>query len=250
MAALEFRRGVVLVNFFRTLLFTVLFYGFLAVCCVILLPCLVLPQRYLYRGAHLWGAASFWIYRLCLGTVCEFRNFDSLPDAPCIIACKHQSAWDTVALVSHVPMNAIVMKRSLIAIPIYGLYLLKLSALPLDRGAGVSALRKLIRLGRKRAASGHRIVIFPEGRRRLPGAEPDYKSGVAALYRGLGLPCVPMAVNSGLFWPRRSFVHRSGRIVVEALPVIPPGLSREVFMARLVGDIEAGTARLEAEGSR
>jgi 1-acyl-sn-glycerol-3-phosphate acyltransferase len=131
---------------------------------------------------------------------------------------------------------------------VFGWYLMRAGSIRIDRGGAGRALRSLVEGGRAAAARGCSVLIFPEGTRRAPDAPPDYKPGVAALYAALKLPVVPVALNSGLFWGRRSFRKRPGRIVVEFLEPIPPGLDRRTFMAELERRIEGATARLVAEG--
>ncbi len=162
---------------------------------------------------------------------------------------KHQSAWDTLAVPVLFGDVGIVIKRELLWIPCYGWYARKAGMIPVDRGAGAAALRGM--LGRARAvmAEGRPIVIFPEGTRTAVGTRRPYHPGVAALYTQLDLPVVPVALNSGLFWPRRSFLKRPGRIVVEALAPLPPGLERKAFLAELQSRIETATERLIAEAS-
>src|SRR5439155_3955456 len=122
--------------------------------------------------------------------------------------------------------------------------------IPVDRGAGKAALAGMAVHARKALAERRQIVIFPEGTRRPAGAEPKYRFGVAHLYAELGVPCVPIALNSGLFWPRRRFLRFPGTVRVQILDPIPPGLDRALFFAQLQQDIETATARLIAEGAR
>jgi 1-acyl-sn-glycerol-3-phosphate acyltransferase len=139
------------------------------------------------------------------------------------------------------------MKRELFWIPFHGWFSHKFEMIPVDRDKGPAALRRMLREAKKRAADGREIIIFPEGTRRAPGAPPDYKTGIVLLYEALGLPCVPVALNSGAFWPRRSLTLKPGTIVVEFLDPIPPGLPKGEFMERLKGAIEGASARLLAE---
>jgi 1-acyl-sn-glycerol-3-phosphate acyltransferase len=142
---------------------------------------------------------------------------------------------------------AIVLKRELMMIPFYGWYLWKAGMIAIDRKAGAAALRRLVAAGARAAALRRPIVIFPEGTRTAPGTHHPYQPGVAALYRQLELPLVPVAVNSGLYWGRRRFVKRPGRIIIEILPAIPPGGERRAVMGDLEQRIEAATTRLLAE---
>ena len=139
------------------------------------------------------------------------------------------------------------MKRELFWIPFHGWFSKKFEMIPVDRDKGPAALRRMLREAKARIADGREIIIFPEGTRRAPGAPPDYKTGVILLYDALGVPCVPVALNSGLFWPRRSLIRRPGTIVVEFLDPIPPGLPKAEFLKRLTEAIETASSRLLAE---
>ena len=144
---------------------------------------------------------------------------------------------------------AIVLKDELKWIPFYGWFCVKFAHILVKRDKAASALKAMIRDARERATAGREIVIFPEGTRTMPGAPPDYKSGYVALYEGLGVPAVPLALNSGLYWPRRSFLRYPGTIIVEFLDPLPPGLPRVEFRQRIETAIEAASARLIAEAA-
>jgi 1-acyl-sn-glycerol-3-phosphate acyltransferase len=180
------------------------------------------------------------------GTRYEIRG--TLPTGPALIASKHQSMWDTIIFTAILNDPAMVLKAELLWIPYYGWYSKKAKMIAIDRGAGASAIRRLSAQGKAALAANRQIVIFPEGTRSAPGTKLDYKPGVAALYRQLGVPCIPAAVNSGLYWPRRRFLRKPGTIVLEFLEPIAPGLDRQTFMAELETRIETATARLLAEG--
>jgi 1-acyl-sn-glycerol-3-phosphate acyltransferase len=143
-----------------------------------------------------------------------------------------------------------VMKAELRHIPFYGWFSRKFEHVFVERARGPSALRKLVRDARDRAAAGREIVLFPEGTRRTPGAAPDYKPGGVALYEGLGLACVPIALNSGLYWPRRSLMRYPGTIIVEILDPIAAGLPRGEFRAEVERRIETASNRLIVEAAR
>ena len=142
------------------------------------------------------------------------------------------------------------MKRSIRWLPIFGQYTIKTGMIHVDRAGKTAALRALTERAREEVAKGREIIIFPEGTRREPGAPPAYQTGIALLYRTLDVPVVPVALNSGLYWPRRSFLHYPGTIVVEFLPAIPPGLDSRTFLTQLEGAIEPATTRLVAEAKR
>jgi 1-acyl-sn-glycerol-3-phosphate acyltransferase len=207
-----------------------------------------LPRRRLQSMIVWWMGGIMWLLRLLCGIRYEVRGWENFPDAPAVLASKHQSTWDTGIFYVLCPDVAYVLKRELLWIPLYGWVLKRVKMIAVNRDAGASAMKSLIRQARDAIEDKRHVVIFPEGTRRLPGAPPDYQPGVAALYRAAGdLPTVPVALNSGVFWPRRSFVKQPGKIVIEFLPAIPPGLGREEFMKVLEERIETATNRLVAE---
>jgi 1-acyl-sn-glycerol-3-phosphate acyltransferase len=193
------------------------------------------------------GRFEIWLLEVIAGTRLEVRGQDKLPKGACLVASKHQSAWETFALIPLFRDPAMLMKRELFWIPFHGWFSKKFEMIPVDRDKGPTALRRMLREAKKRVADGREIIIFPEGTRRPPGAPPDYKTGVILLYEALGVPCVPVALNSGLFWPRRSILRKPGTIVVEFLDPIPPGLPKAEFLTRLTGAIETASAHLLAE---
>ena len=180
----------------------------------------------------------------------EYRHLSRIPKGPLLVASKHQSLWETFALLLLLPDPAYIMKRELMWIPFFGWYTWKAGMIPVDRGRGAQALADMNACVRRELARGRQIIIFPEGTRRPPGAEPRYKYGVVHLYAEAGVACLPIALNSGLFWPRRSIRRNPGTIRVEVLPPIPPGLDKEEFFTRLQQAIEPATAQLVSEGER
>ena len=232
----------------RSILFNLLFYLNLAVLLVIALATLVMPRWGIFGMAKLWGSTSNWMLRVLCGIRIEFRGAEKIPRGPLIIAAKHQSTWETFALLWLFDDFTYIIKRELTWIPLFGWFALKGGMIPVDRGAGSQALTAMAERARAKVNAGRQLIIFPEGTRRPPGAEPRYKFGVARLYAELGVPCVPIVLNSGLFWPRRSVLRLPGTIVVEVLDPIPPGLDAQTFFTRLQDTMEAATARLVAEG--
>ena len=178
----------------------------------------------------------------------EVRGKENIPAGPILVAGKHQSVWETFAILPYLDDPCMVLKRELSWIPFFGWFIFKFRMIRLERSAGSAALRKLMARGVEELAAGRQIVIMPEGTRQAPDAPPAYKPGAAALYGTLGCACLPFAVNSGLFWPRRKFLRFPGTIVLEFLPLIPAGLPRKAFQERLQTDIETATAKLVAEG--
>jgi 1-acyl-sn-glycerol-3-phosphate acyltransferase len=230
----------------RSVVFNIVFYVNLVLFLVAGSWLLLAPRDWAMAGLRAWAQASLWWLKVICGLSMEVRGKEHLIAGACLCAGKHQSAWETFALVPVLRDPAIVLKRELAFIPLFGWFALKFRMITLNRSAGPQALKGLIGQARKAAAGGREVVIFPEGTRKAPDAPPEYKPGAAALYLGLELPCVPFALNSGHFWPRRSLIRRPGKVILEFLPPIPPGLPRREFQARLESQVEAATARLAA----
>jgi 1-acyl-sn-glycerol-3-phosphate acyltransferase len=231
----------------RSLLFAAAFYAMTAVMVIGGSPLLLAPRRLAMRGLKLHGRCALWLLRAIVGTEIEVRGRENIPKGAAIVAAKHQAAWDTFALIPLLGDPAMVMKAELGLIPFYGWFARKFEHILVARERGPAALRTMIAAASRRAEENRQIVIFPEGTRQPVNAAPDYKPGVVALYEGLNVPCVPVALNSGLFWPRRTLMRYPGTIVVEFLEPIPPGLERRVFRATLEARIEEATNRLVAE---
>jgi 1-acyl-sn-glycerol-3-phosphate acyltransferase len=205
------------------------------------------PRRWAMAGLAAHGRVTVWLLRVICGTKMEVRGHGKLLPGPVIVAVKHQAAWDTFALVSLMKDPALVMKAELLSIPLYGAFCKKFELIPIQRELGPSALRQMVREARIRAAQGREIVIFPEGTRKSAGALPDYKPGILFLYQDLKLAVCPVALNSGTFWPRHSYLRYPGTIVAEFLDPIPPGLPRQEFMSRLQSAIEGASDALLVE---
>ena len=231
----------------RSLLFNVLFYVTTTIFVVIGSPLLFGPRRWAMWALAIHSRFELWLLKVIVGATLEVRGQEKLPRSGCLVACKHQSAWETFALIPLFRDPALLMKRELFWIPFHGWFSHKFEMIPVDRDKGPAALRRMLREAKAQIADGREIIIFPEGTRRAPGAPPDYKTGVILLYDALGVPCVPVALNSGLFWPRRSLTRRPGTIVVEFLDPIPPGLPKAEFLERLTEAIETASNRLLAE---
>jgi 1-acyl-sn-glycerol-3-phosphate acyltransferase len=234
----------------RAALFNLLFWLWTALLVLALLPLApLLPPRAIRRYAAFWMRGIQLLLRTVVGLGYRVRGRERLPESPVILASKHQSAWETLFFHMLRPDIVIGLKYELTRIPLFGWYLMRARNIRIDRGGAAKALRSLIEGAKAAVAEGWSILIFPEGTRRQPGAPPDYKPGIAALYRELGVPVVPVALNSGLFWGRRAFLKRPGTITVEILEPIPPGLDRASFMAELERRIESATARLIEEAA-
>lgn len=233
----------------RSLFFDVLFYLNLLVQMIVALPVLALPHRIHLAFIRSYCRSSLWLLRVVCGTKVAWRGLEKIPQGACIVACKHQSTWETFSLYAAFDDPTYVLKRELTWIPLFGWHMRKAGLIPIDRGAGLSSLSRMTARARTELGRGRQVVIFPEGTRRPPGAEPAYKPGVAHLYAKAGVACVPLALNSGLFWRRRSLLRHPGTIVVEVLDPIPPGLDRRAFLARLQAAIEEASTRLLREAA-
>jgi 1-acyl-sn-glycerol-3-phosphate acyltransferase len=234
----------------RSVAFNVLFYLNLVAYLLAALPTLLLPSRYLLAVARAWARTNLWLLRVVCGIRADFRGLEKIPPGGLIIASKHQSVWETFALLPYVNDPTFILKRELMWIPLFGWCLWKAGMIPVDRGARGPALAAMTERAKVEVRRSRQIIIFPEGTRRPPGAEPRYKFGVAHLYAETGVPCVPVALNSGLFWPRRSFRRFPGTVVVQVCQPIAPGLEKSDFIARLQDAIETASAKLVEEGKR
>jgi 1-acyl-sn-glycerol-3-phosphate acyltransferase len=241
-------RARALLIFLRSLAFNVLFYLNVSILLIAALPTFFMPHRAILFMAKTWGRTSNWLLRVVCGIRTEWRGLEKIPPGGVLVAAKHQSTWETFALVPLFDEPTFIIKRELQWVPLFGWFTIKGRMIPIDRGARAQTIPAMIARAREAMRTNRQIIIFPEGTRRAAGAEPDYKFGVARLYAGVGAPCVPIALNSGLFWPRRKFMRYPGTIVVEVLDPIPPGLDERAFFERLQNDIESATARLIAEG--
>lgn len=214
---------------------------------VVFLPALLMPRRAAVFAARSWCAGVLWGLKTIAGLTYEVRG--ALPSRGSLIASKHMSMWDTVALFHVLGDPVFVLKRELMHVPFYGWYAKRVGMIAIDRSAAGAALRTMTRAARNALSAGLSVIVFPEGTRKKPGAPPDYKSGIAALYQRLDVPCVPVALNSGLFWTGRAgFLKKRGRIVLQFLPAIAPGLKRQGFMHTLESRVETATGNLVQEG--
>lgn len=234
----------------RSIVFLVLFYLNLIGLLIAAVPTLLMPRAAILWIARLWGRSSLWLLRTVCGVGVEWRGLHNIPRGGLLVASKHQSTWETFALLTLLPDPAYILKRELAFIPFFGWYATHAGMIPVNRSAGKAALVDMTARAGALLRSGRQLIIFPEGTRRAAGAEPRYKFGVAHLYVEAGVPCLPVALNSGLFWPRRQLMRYPGTVTVEFLPPIPPGLKRTEFFEKLQDEIETATARLVAEGRR
>lgn len=233
----------------RSLLFAATFYVVTALFLIFGSWLLIAPRAWAMYGLRLHALASCWLLRVIAGVKMEVRGRENLPSGSCLVVAKHQSAWETFALIPLLSDPAIVLKDELKWIPFYGWFCVKFAHILVRRDKAAAALKAMIFAAKDRARAGREIVIFPEGTRMPPGSPPDYKPGYVALYEGLEIPCVPVALNSGLYWPRRSVRRYPGTIIIEFLPAFPPGMPRKEFRRVFEERLEAGCDRLLVEAA-
>jgi 1-acyl-sn-glycerol-3-phosphate acyltransferase len=232
----------------RSVLFNLAFFGLTPVLAVASLPTLLGPPSWSFAVGALWGRMARFLLRWIVGLRIEVRG--TVPRPPMLIAAKHQSALDTLILPVLLGDPVFVLKRELLAMPIIGWHFRHAGMIAVDRKAGAAAMRGMMRDAAAAVARGRSVVIFPEGTRTSPGERMPYQPGIAALYAQLGVPVVPVALNSGVFWGRRSWLKRPGLVVIEFLPSIAPGGDRRAFVRTLEASIEGATAVLVAEAHR
>lgn len=229
----------------RSALFFILFQAWTLVLGILYLPLLATPPRIVGIAATLWVRGTFVLLRLVCGLAWQVRG--RVPQGAALVASKHQSTLETFAFRLILADPAVILKKELLRIPFFGWYLGKTGVIAIDRAAGTKALKEMVKGAAAEAAKGRPVLIFPEGHRMEVGAAPEYHTGIAMVYGGLDLPCVPVALNTGLFWGRGSFAKRPGTATIWFLDPIAPGLDRKAFMAELQTRIESASATLAAE---
>lgn len=227
------------IRWIRSILFQFIFYGWTALICVVMIPLLVLPRRFVYLMPYCWTKGVPVILRVVCGIRLEIRGVENLPkENGYIIASKHQSALETLVFHPIVPNLFFVLKRELLLLPLAGLYGLRTGCVGIDRAGGAVTMRKMLAKVQANIKKGMNLVIFPEGTRTKPGSKKPYSPGVALLYDQCQVPVVPVALNSGYFWPKNSVQKYPGTVVVEFLKPIPAGLQRREFLNELYNRIE------------
>jgi len=231
----------------RSLLFHASFYLLTAALAIFGLPILLLNRHRVQSYAKFWTGSTVWLLKKICNVTVEWRGLENLPRGACIIASKHQSTLETMALTTKGADFSFILKRELVAIPLLGWYLKGAGQLGIDRSKGARALSDLARQARAAIEQGRQLIIFPEGTRKPVGSAPDYKPGVAYLYSETKAPCIPVALNTGLFWPRHGLVIRRGKATIAFLPPIEPGLDKKSFLKLLEARTETAAAELAAE---
>ncbi|MFN7709451.1 MAG: lysophospholipid acyltransferase family protein [Holosporales bacterium] len=236
-----------MILFLRSLAFNLAFFCFTTIAsCFAALFALLGGFKGALFIARWWGFGTMALLRIIVGLRYEIKGEEHLKslDHPVIIACKHQSTWETAIAPALFNNISIILKRELTWIPIFGWALSAAKPITLDRGKGRQVIPGMLARAQQRIAEGLDIFIFPEGTRARFGAEPHYKNGIVALYEHLNRPVLPIAHNAGYFWPRRGFIKRPGVIQLTFLPPIPQGLSGADFKTKLVDVIETACQQM------
>ncbi len=197
-----------------------------------------------------WAKSAIWGLEKIAKTTIEFRGLENLPNGGFMVAGKHLSTLDTLAPFLVLNWPAFVFKKELFKVPVMGWYLDVGGMIGIDRDGGMAALKSMVADATEKLKNNRPVLIYPEGTRQAIGTPPDYKPGVAAIYGLLGVPCVPMALNTGLYWPAKGFPTHYGKVVFEFLPAIETGLKRAEFMSRLETAIETKTNELINEAQK
>jgi 1-acyl-sn-glycerol-3-phosphate acyltransferase len=233
----------------RSLIFASWFYVTMAAYGLFFMPFVLFNDRYVWTGMRGWSHAVLFGLRWICGVRVKFEGLEHVPQGPALLASKHQATLDTLLPVHFLKEPVFVVKRELQNAPVFGFYM-KRGMIPVDREAHAKALKDMLRASRAAIAKGRQIVIYPEGTRQELDAPTDYKPGVAAMYRDLGLPVTPIALNTGLSWPPNGIMRKPGTVTIKVLPPIPAGLSREAFMRQLEDVIEGESQAMLAPHQR
>ncbi|MEM8648963.1 MAG: 1-acyl-sn-glycerol-3-phosphate acyltransferase [Pseudomonadota bacterium] len=200
-----------------------------------------------WKVVRCWAWLSLHVHHWLIGTRFEFRGTENIPDGGYIMAAKHQSTWETYTMVLFLRDPSYILKRELMFLPFFGWFAMKADVISVNRGKKSEALKAMTRKAREHCESGRQIVIYPEGTRTHAYAPPSYKYGITHMYSSINVRVLPIALNSGLFWPRKGWRLYKGTIIVEFLPVIEPGLSGDQFSKHMQDMIEDTSNALMAE---
>lgn len=234
-----------MIQWLRSLLFTLIVYPVMMIVALVYAPWALFSPEGAAAAAKTWARFTIFMARVLLGIKSEIRG--TPPTGEVLLAAKHQSFLDILIIFVAVPRARFIMKKELTKIPVFGQYALRLGCIPVDRGRRGAAIRSMLQDVRGGKDIAGQLVIYPQGTRTAPDEDAPYKLGTAALYQDLGQPCVPVACNVGLFWPRKGVKKNPGTAVIEFLPEIPAGLSNGELMSRLKAAIEPASDALMAE---
>jgi 1-acyl-sn-glycerol-3-phosphate acyltransferase len=233
----------------RSIVFNVVWVVNLAVYMIINIPLFltVMSAEQRHEVPKRWARQNYWLHRVIVGTRIDVQGRENIPHGPAIIASKHQSNWDFYVINDLLPNSAFILKDELMRIPIFGRFVAGLNHIPIRRADKGHAMRRMIARAKKEVAQDRQIVVFAEGTRTIPTAEPAYRYGTTRMYLELGVPVVPVALNSGLYWERKSFMRHPGKIRIRFMEPIPPGLDADTFTERMITAIESGMDTINSE---
>ena len=215
---------------------------FLGILC---LPYLLLPNSFVRSLANLWISGILNILKLTCGITYEIRGRENIPNHSVIVASKHQSTFETFLLFRLIKNSIFIHKKELFFIPIFGFYLKKSNMIAINRAEGTKAMRKMLNEIKQSIVNGYSIIIFPEGTRKKPGESPDYKTGIAGIYKESEVEVLPVALNSGYYWPKHTFIKTSGKIIIKFLKPIPSQLEKSEFLKKIESAIEGETNEMK-----
>lgn len=201
-----------------------------------------------WKVPKLWAWNSLWLQHALIGTRYDFRGVENIPkNKGLLIAAKHQSTWETYTLLPFMTLPSYIVKRELMLLPLFGWFAMKMNVIGVNRGKRSKALSEMTQVASKQYDEGRQIVIYPEGTRKKAYDPPNYKYGITHMYVNMKADVLPVALNSGLFWPRNGMKLNAGTCIVEFLPLIKTGLTQEEFASKLETVIEEKTTELLAE---
>ena len=226
---------------FRSLLFYVLLGIWTISIGTLCIPLLIFPSKHLKKPTYFWIKGIFFLLKNICNITHEIQGKENIPSYPILVASKHQSAFETLALYYYLPQSIFIHKKQLFLIPIFGQYLKKTNMISIDRKGGATSIRLMLKKAKQKISLGFTIIIFPEGTRKKPGDKPHYKTGFIGIYKELKTEVLPIAVNSGKFWPKDTFIKSSGHIIIKILPLIKSNLEKREIMLQVEKKIEEAT---------
>lgn len=235
----------------RSIFFNLVFYINLIGQMIVFTPFYFLaPRKKAWFVPKFWARSNNWLMEKMVGTTFEVEGVENIPKGGYVFAPKHQSFWDVFGLLPLLDDPVYILKRELTWIPLFGWYVMKMRMIPVNRAAKGKVMVEVMARTKAEMDAGRQLIIYPEGTRRAPGAPPDYKYGIARLYRDLDVPVVPVVMHPGLFWPRRKFLRFPGHFKVKILPAIAPGLEADAFHQQLIAVMETASDELLVETVR
>ena len=230
--------------FVRSILFYLLLGIWTIIMGILFCPCLLLPSKFLFKPVRAWILGIFILLKYICKITHEIQGIDNIPNHSVLIASKHQSAFETFALFYYLSQAIFIHKKQLFLIPIFGQYLKKINMISINRKGGASAMRLMLKQAKNKLAEGFSIIIFPEGTRKKPGEKSDYRSGFVGLYKEMKTEILPVAVNSGKYWPKDTFIKNPGNIIIKILPLINSNIERKEILKLVESKIENATNKI------